>query len=130
MNKKGFTLIEVMAVIIIISILLSLAGISYLKIRREADDKEKISLRQSVISSFDMYRINNGVSVNTNIYLKNLNSSFTYAGKMCNVGNSSTIKVVKKTTGSKQETYCLKLYCNDNLVIDDYSDDEQKAYCK
>lgn len=129
MNKKGFTLIEVMAVIIIISILLSLAGISYLKIRNEADDKEKISLRQSVISSFDMYRINNGVSVNENIYLKNLNANFTYAGKMCNVGNLSTIKVVKKT-GSKQETYCLKLYCNDNLVIDDYNDTKQKVYCK
>ena len=61
-NKKGFTLIEVLAVIVLLGILVSVATVGVSKYRKDVDEKERYSIRQTIKAAFTNYRIMNDVS--------------------------------------------------------------------
>lgn len=90
-NKKGFTLVEVLAVIVIIGLLASTATISVSRYRKQADEKEITSLRQSIKSSFNNYRLYNNINKNESKLISELkfDAGLKYSGKTCNVSEDS-----------------------------------------
>lgn len=119
MKNKGFTLIEVLATIVIIGLLSSVAIIGVSRYRKQVDEKEKITLHSTIKSAFENYRIKNNVKKNQNIDIKELNfdlgkGTIKYGGKTCNItnGNISFIlngdykdKIKVETEEEKQKAY-------------------------
>ncbi len=97
-NKKGFTIIELMAVILIIGMLSSIAIISISKNRTRVNEKEKVTLRASIIDTFNNYRISEGVNKNDVKKIKDLkfNDKITYNNNECDLTDDDTIKYVVK----------------------------------
>lgn len=132
MNKKGFTLIELLAVIAILAILVTIATVSLSASRNKSKNNEKDIIRQTIISSLETYRIDNSLDDNTTILISNLSSSFnfSYDGNKCSYGESSIKYVIKKNfdnSSSEEEVFCVKFYCNDELIINNYEDNS--TYC-
>lgn len=97
-NKKGFTIIELMAVILIIGMLSSIAIISISKNRTRVNEKEKVTLRASIIDAFNNYRISEGVNKNDVKKIGDLkfNDKITYNNNECDLTDADTIKYVVK----------------------------------
>lgn len=161
MKNKGFTLIEVLATIVIIGLLSSVAIIGVSRYKKQVDEKELTTLHSTIKSSFENYRMKTNVKENENIDIKNLNfdqgkGTIKYSGKTCNItdsnisfiinGNyknkvneneylkynicaidSATKKCKTPFEPSEQETVCIKLSCDNKVIIDDYSN--QKSLC-
>lgn len=134
-NRKGFTLVELLAVIVIIGILVGLVVTSVSRYKSKAEEKEKQTLRQNIISIFNNYRIEmleNGENVKqkTNYEISNMDSDaiINYNGKRCAFGNSH-ISYTKKSSSNEEEVYCILFTCNGVKIIDDESDDKN-TYCK
>lgn len=97
-NKKGFTLVEVLAVIVILGILATIAIGSISRYRKTVNEKEKISLRSSIISAFDNYRISKGASKGQKINISELsftNNNLTYNNQTCELTGSVISYIVK-----------------------------------
>lgn len=137
-NRKGFTLTELLAVIVIISILVGLVVTSVSRYKSKAEEKEKQTLRQNIISIFNNYRIEmleNGENVKqkTNYEISNMDSDaiINYNGKKCNFDTSDTSYIFyTKKEPSNEEVYCILFTCNGEIIIDDKNDKELKDYCK
>lgn len=72
--KKGFSLIELLVVIGIVSIIVAFAAVSYSTInRRSRDTKRKADVEQ-LRSALEMYRSDNGVYPNTGISYANVSN--------------------------------------------------------
>lgn len=101
-NKKGFTLVEVLAVIVIIGLLASTATISVSRYRKQADEKEIISLRQSIKASFNNYRLKNGVATEISVDYDKLSfdGGLKYGGKVCNP-DTTVLEVYYIVNGDK-----------------------------
>ena len=143
-NNKGFTIVELMVVVAILGLLSAIAVISVTRYRDNAVEKEKISLRQNVISTFNMYRIDYGIGVDTEVdiskFVSEFDAIFNFNGERCTeVGG--TIKAIEEgmveTTDEKgnkvsiyshREVYCVEMTCNGIKVIDDYS--QEDSLCK
>lgn len=123
-NSKGFTLVELLAVIVILGLLSSVAVVSIVKNKNSAIEKEKIALRQNVISTYNIYRIDNGSTLNKEVEIKDFNAIFTFNGEKCETV-SGTIKFVYESDVIKQEVYCVKMFCNGEFIIDDYSSNSE-----
>ncbi len=127
MNKRGFTLVELLAVITILGVIATIAVISITNYRGDVNEKEIKVLRNNIISAFDMYRIDNTVNDNNLVQISFLTKTkFTYNEEKCSDISNSTIKYVVKES-SKEEVYCIKFYCNGNLTINDY--ETNPTYC-
>lgn len=94
MKNKGFTIVELMAVIVILGILSSMALISVSKYRKDVRDTDLVELHQTIDAAYDKYRQDNlikGASYKTNLTFedKDMNndtfntyfSEFTFDGK-------------------------------------------------
>lgn len=141
-NNKGFTLVELMVVVAILGLLSAIAVISVTRYRENATEKEKISLRQNVISTFGIYRIDNGIGIDTEVNINEFDAIFNFNGERCTdiVGTIKAIEegivkdeycnIVKDKNGnptiSKREVYCVEMTCNGIKVINDY---ETNCYC-
>lgn len=127
-NKKGFTLIELLSVIVILGLISSIALISVTKRKKEANDKEKIILRQNIISGFEIYRLDNAVSKGKKISIKDLlfEDGLSYNNKRCTDLEESNDNKVWYTTksDSKEEYFCIVFLCNGETVIDDRNKNE------
>lgn len=56
MKNKGFTIVELMAVIVILGILSTIAIVGVSKYRKEVRDKELIQLHSTIETAYDTYR--------------------------------------------------------------------------
>jgi len=118
-NNKGFTIVELMAVIVLLGLLSTIAVMSITRYKENAIESEKTSLRQNIVATFGMYRIDNGTSVDEEVKIKKFNATFTFNGKRCeNISDDSVIKFVQES-GTSKEIYCVRMYCNGIKVIDD-----------
>ena len=73
MKNKGFTLIEILAVIVILGIVASIAMISVSRYRNEANKRDLINLYSAVETSYNNYRLsvlNKGDEPEPEIYIK------------------------------------------------------------
>lgn len=93
MKNKGFTIMELMAVIVILGILSTLAAVGVTKYRQTVKEKELVNLHSTIEAAYDKYRSNTIMSGgsaykeidfnNNNIDKKVFNkyfSDFTYSG--------------------------------------------------
>ncbi len=60
MNKRGFTLIEILISVAIIAILTAIGVVSYTSINKRSRDAKRISDLEQVRSALEMYRSDNG----------------------------------------------------------------------
>ena len=128
-NRKGFTLVELLAVIVIISILVGLVVSSVSRYKNKAEEKEKKILRQNIISIFNNYRMEmleegKVIKQKVNYKISDMDSDaiINYNGKKCTFGNSYIFYTKKKS--SNEEVYCILFTCNGVKIIDDESDDK------
>lgn len=56
MKNKGFTLVEILAVIVIIGILVGIATLGYTRIRKDTDQKDLLNLHSSLETTYANYR--------------------------------------------------------------------------
>lgn len=129
-NRKGFTLVELLAVIVIISILVGLVVSSVSRYKNKAEEKEKKILRQNIISIFNNYRIEmleegKVIKQGVTYEISNMDSDaiINYNGKKCNDIGTSHIFYTKKKS-SNEEVYCILFTCNGTKIIDDIGDTE------
>lgn len=129
-NRKGFTLVELLAVIVIISILVGLVVSSVSRYKNKAEEKEKKILRQNIISIFNNYRIEmleegKVIKQGDKYFISNMDSDaiINYNGKRCDFGTSH-ISYTKKSSSNEEEVYCILFTCNGVKIIDDESDDK------
>lgn len=91
MKNKGFTIMELMAVIVILGILSTLAAVGVTKYRQTVKEKELVNLHSTIESAYDKYRsdtIMSGGSASKKIDFNNIKgdvfnkyfSDFTYSG--------------------------------------------------
>lgn len=107
MNKKGFTFVELLAVIVILSIITTLTVVSYRNYTKQAKEKELVAVRKTIESAYNNYRtknLYNGGTVKDTITLSEL-VSLGYIPKGFNYNKEqfssddlkdSSITVVKK----------------------------------
>lgn len=128
-NRKGFTLVELLAVIVIISILVGLVVSSVSRYKNKAEEKEKKILRQNIISIFNNYRMEmleegKVIKQKVNYKISDMDSDaiINYNGKKCTFGNSYIFYTKKES--SNEEVYCILFTCNGEIIIDDIGDTE------
>lgn len=107
MNKKGFTFVELLAVIVILSIITTLTVVSYRNYTKQAKEKELVAVRETIESAYNNYRtknLYNGGTVKDTITLSELVSlgyipkGFNYNKEQFSSNDlkDSSITVVKK----------------------------------
>lgn len=128
MKKKGFTLVEMLAVIVILGILSGVAIIGVTRYLKQANEDEVNIMRSTIVSSFQNYRVKNTVAKDEKVLIDNL--SFTkklnYSSNICESNSNNTIYYSTKE-GSLEEYYCVKMICNGETIIDDT---KTNALCK
>ena len=127
MNKKGFTFVELLAVIVILSIITTLTVVSYKHYAKQAREDELIALRGTVESAYNNYRskmlytngivkneVKFGFLVENNYIPKNFN--YNDVKFSANDLSDSKIKVVTKGE-MLNETYLNGGDCNFTEMI-------------
>ena len=133
MKNKGFTLVELLAVVVILGLLTAVAMISISNYMNRVNKEERDTLRSTITSSLQNYRVKNTVTKEMNITLNNLSFSrpLSYSKKDCDVENSYVYFVEKKDydgSSSSQEVFCIYLTCGSETVLNDK--EENNTYCK
>ncbi len=136
MNKKGFTFVELLAVIVILSIITTLTVVSYRSYTKQAKEKELVAVRETIESAYNNYRtknLYNGGTVKDTITLSEL-VSLGYIPKGFNYNkeqfssddlSNSSITVVKK--GSIINNY---LYESNNMKNCEFGEMLKYGICK
>lgn len=110
MKNKGFTLVEILAVIVILGILTTMAAISVTRYRKDADQKDLLNLHSSIETSFANYRgvlaMSGEVAGSTLIISNNTTSSFdryfqdlSYNGKRLSKSDLDGTVITLRTKG-------------------------------
>jgi type IV pilus assembly protein PilA len=80
-SNKGFTLVEIMIVVVIIGLLAAMAIPAFQKVRSSSQDKAALNNARQLSAGADQYFLENGVStvaqtdlVGTDKYVKSLNT--------------------------------------------------------
>ncbi len=139
MNKKGFTLIELVAVIAIIGIVSIIAIVGINRYLDRSYEKQLKIIRNTIEDATDNYRIYNTLVENTELSLVDLKPDYidnkiNYRRNIiCNIdSNAGRIKYITKEEQFtdletyEKEYYCIYFSCNGNVLIDDYTD---RDYC-
>ncbi len=140
MKNKGFTIVELMAVIVILGILSSIALVNVSKYRKDVRDTDLVGLHGTVETMYDKYRqdkLRRGESYNKYIAFNSLSdedfnsyfSEFTFDGKRLTKEQlkESSLRLVVKgdllKDGSKYKTDVSKKYPSS-------LDDQENQYIK
>ena len=126
-NKKGFTIIELLAVVVVLALLSTFVGMSISRYRIDAKNKERNILRASlienakikgVIDEFNNYRI-----ANSDKYLNNT-IKYSYNNDSDKVYLAKKISFNKNTCNNIENSYITYFNKKDRLSsIDKISDD-------
>ena len=109
-TKKGFTLVEIMIVVVIIGLLAAMAIPAFQKVRQSSQDKTILNNARQLAAAADQYYLENGVSsvaqanlVGSSNYVKALNlvANETYPA---NFTQGTTITVTG-VAGARTVTY-------------------------
>jgi type IV pilus assembly protein PilA len=80
-SSKGFTLVEIMIVVVIIGLLAAMAIPAFQKVRQSSQDKAVLNNARQLSGAADQYYLENGVStagftqlVGVNLYVKAVNT--------------------------------------------------------
>lgn len=97
-NKKGFTIVELIAVVMILGMISSIAIISVSRIRKRANDQEIESLRSSIVDSFNNYRMKESVKKGETVKIDELkfDKELSYNNNICTLDENDTIKYIVK----------------------------------
>ena len=74
-SKKGFTLVEIMIVVVIIGLLAAMAVPAFQKVRENSQNKSVVNNMRQIVSAADQYFLENGV---TTVDISNLFGSGNY----------------------------------------------------
>jgi type IV pilus assembly protein PilA len=85
-SKKGFTLVEIMIVVVIIGLLAAMAIPAFQKVRASSQDKAVLNNMRQLASGADQYFLENGVS---NVGIAALVGSSAYVKVLSTVANES-----------------------------------------
>jgi type IV pilus assembly protein PilA len=85
-RNKGFTLVEIMIVVVIIGLLASMAIPAFQKVRTNSQDKAVLNNARQLSAASDQYYLENGVSTVT---LSDLIGPTTYIKALNSVANES-----------------------------------------
>jgi type IV pilus assembly protein PilA len=88
-NTKGFTLVEIMIVVVIIGLLAAMAIPAFQKVRQSSQDKAVLNNARQLSAAADQYFLENGVSTVTSANL---------------VGSSNYVKVVNTVAAEAYPT--------------------------
>ena len=109
-SLKGFTLVEIMIVVVIIGLLAAMAIPAFQKVRQSSQDKAVLNNARQLSAAADQYFLENGVSsvVSTNLvgatnYVKAVN---TVAGETYPDGFTQGITItIAAVAGARTVTY-------------------------
>src|SRR5476651_1271769 len=109
-NNKGFTLVEIMIVVVIIGLLAAMAIPAFQKVRTNSQDKAVLNNARQLSAGADQYYLENGVSTVTlsdligpTTYVKALNS---VAKETYPVGFTQGVTVtITSVAGTRTITY-------------------------
>jgi type IV pilus assembly protein PilA len=109
-RNKGFTLVEIMIVVVIIGLLASMAIPAFQKVRINSQDKAVLNNARQLSAASDQYYLENGVSTVTLLdllgptsYIKALNS---VAAESYPIGFSQgTTITIQSVAGTRTITY-------------------------
>lgn len=134
MKNKGFTIVELMAVIVILGILSSMAMISVSRYRKDVRDTDLVELHQTIDAAYDKYRQDNlikGASYKTNLTFedKDMNtdtfntyfSEFTFDGKRLtkNELKGSVLNLVSKGELLSNDDYKTSVNSSEDKYVED-----------
>jgi type IV pilus assembly protein PilA len=109
-STKGFTLVEIMIVVVIIGLLAAMAIPAFQKVRTSSQDKAVLNNARQLSAAADQYYLENGVStvassnlVGATAYVKAIN---TVAGETYPAGYSQGITItISGIAGARTITY-------------------------
>lgn len=132
MKNKGFTIVELMAVIVILGILSSMALISVSKYRKDVRDTDLVELHQTIDAAYDKYRQDNlikGASYQKDLTFKDMNtdtfntyfSEFTFDGKRLtkNELKGSVLNLVSKGELLSNNDYKTSVNSSEDKYVED-----------
>lgn len=130
MKNKGFTLVEILAVIVILAILTTMATLGVTRYRRDADQKDLLNLHDALQTSFANYRsvlaMNGDVLSSQTITISSSQSSdfdryiqdLSYNGKRLNKSDLEGTTITIRTKGDLLQSNKYKEKTN-NLTKED-----------
>src|SRR5271170_7033945 len=109
-NTKGFTLVEIMIVVVIIGLLAAMAIPAFQKVRTNSQDKAVLNNARQLSAASDQYYLENGVSTVT---LTDLLGPTSYIKALNSVANETyptyftqgTTITIQSVAGSRTITY-------------------------
>ncbi len=134
MNKRGFTLVELLVAISILAILTLIAIPTLRAFQTRNSDSKYINYKKSLVTSGKLYNdsysddlfgeVNHGCQVVNlkELLLKNLAKDISIKDVTCNVDEKNSYVVIKKF--KDEYAYDANLYCEDSNHKKVYSDDD------
>jgi type IV pilus assembly protein PilA len=109
-STKGFTLVEIMIVVVIIGLLAAMAIPAFQKVRQSSQDKAVLNNARQLSAASDQYFLENGVStvasanlVGATNYVKAVN---TVAGELYPTGFTQGVTItISGVAGARTVTY-------------------------